>query len=621
MNLRSPWSVLSRCLLLPYRLLITSFRGICTGTPYSIPSSGSIRVKMRCGRKFLYAALGVSTVLAVGTIIAFCVFPGIFHKELMKQTTLEENTLLFNLWKDLPMPVYQKIYFFNITNQERYLKGLDAYPRFEEVGPYTYLSTWKKEEIVFGNGSVSYREVKTYHFDPDKSNGTEEDIVYSLSAPYASATNFMRTKGVIFQKLANAEFNFMYQTLIHKKTIAELTYKGYFDTILYTTQTFYKTPYHDSNFAWFYHKNNTDEGKFTVDTGKYDHSQVNIIKTWKGQTKLNYWKGDTCNVLNCTNGEVGPPLTEGQTKYTFFQPLACRTFTFEYEGDHNIFGTKVKRFQNTRRLFGNLKDNPDNYCYVKDEDLPTGVLDISACQFNAPVYLSFPHFYLADTSYLYKMDGLSPIEELHKSYVDVNPITGVTLRLAIRVQVNLRIHKMETFSHIQNMTSGIYPVFWVELGAEVGEELSDYLKKETELPQKIAYTILGICLVASLMGFLLSLVFLVRTRKRMWDEIQPLVGDTRNITYSSIVPIMEPIEGSSTRYSSVTKQVSHNISREESHISGIVDDPYVKTLSFQSSGRVDRSSKIEIPGSISPQIIMKKADSPSPKNFDLKRDV
>ncbi|GFR14321.1 scavenger receptor class B member 1 [Trichonephila clavata] len=617
MILLSPWSVLSRCLHLPDHLLISRFCGIGIGTPHSIPSLGSFRVKMYCCRKFLYAVLGFTAVLAVGTIIGFCVFPGIFHEELMKQTTLEENTLLFNLWKDLPIPVYQKIYFFNITNQERYLKGLDAYPRFEEVGPYTYLSKWKKEDIVFENGTVSYREVKSYYFNPEKSNGTEEDVVYSLSASYASATNYMRAKGVILQELANAEFNFLAQTLIHKKTIAELMFKGYFDKILFTNQKIYKTPYHDSKFAWFYHKNNTDEGTFTVDTGKYDHSQVNIIKTWKGQTKLNYWKGDTCNALNCTNAEVGPPVAEEQTTYTFFQPLACRTFTFEYEGDHTIFGTKVKRFQNTPRLFGNLKDNPDNHCYITDKDLPSGVLDISSCQFNSPVYLSFPHFYLADTSYLSKMDGLEPIEELHKSYVDVHPITGVTLRLAVRVQVNLRIHKMKTFSYIRNMSSGIYPVFWVELGAEIGEELSDYLKEKTEWPQKIAYSILGICLVVSLMSFLWVLVFLMRTRKRMWEEVQPLVGDRKNITYSSIVPT----EGSSSRYSSNSKEVSRNISREDSHISGIVDDPYVKTLKFQSSGRVERSSKIEIQGSISPQIIMKKADSPSPKNFDLKRDV
>lgn len=42
---------------------------------------------------------------------------------------------------------------------------------------------------------------------------------------------------------------------------------------------------------------------------------------------------------------------------------------------------------------------------------------------DAPVYLSFPHFYDADPSLLTNFDGLKPDKEKHETYFMIQPVS------------------------------------------------------------------------------------------------------------------------------------------------------------------------------------------------------
>ncbi|GBM52550.1 Scavenger receptor class B member 1, partial [Araneus ventricosus] len=199
-------------------------------------------------------------VIFIATVVILIAFPSIFKKELEKQTTLVNGTILFKLWKDLPIPIYQKFYFFNITNGEGFLNSSKDRLSVIEVGPYTYSSKWVKENIRHVNGTVSYQEVKTYHFEPDLSVGSEDDEIWTLNGPYATAGHIVGTKPTYMQDLANWLFKMLDQKLIVKKTIGELTFRGYKDELLSNSvvKDLFRTPYKDGHFAWFYHKNATD---------------------------------------------------------------------------------------------------------------------------------------------------------------------------------------------------------------------------------------------------------------------------------------------------------------------------------------------------------------------------
>ena len=43
--------------------------------------------------------------------------------------------------------------------------------------------------------------------------------------------------------------------------------------------------------------------------------------------------------------------------------------------------------------FANRTENPSNGCFDGGREWPSGVFNVSACRFKAPVFLSQPHFY------------------------------------------------------------------------------------------------------------------------------------------------------------------------------------------------------------------------------------
>lgn len=47
---------------------------------------------------------------------------------------------------------------------------------------------------------------------------------------------------------------------------------------------------------------------------------------------------------------------------------------------------------------------------------------MSSCRFGAPVFVSFPHYYLADQYYINQVEGLSPDKALHEFHVDLEPV-------------------------------------------------------------------------------------------------------------------------------------------------------------------------------------------------------
>lgn len=61
-----------------------------------------------------------------------------------------------------------------------------------------------------------------------------------------------------------------------------------------------------------------------------------------------------------------------------------------------------------------------------EECEPSGVRSISKCRFGAPAFVSFPHFYNADPSYISNIIGLNPSRDLHEFYIAVEPVSCTT---------------------------------------------------------------------------------------------------------------------------------------------------------------------------------------------------
>lgn len=46
---------------------------------------------------------------------------------------------------------------------------------------------------------------------------------------------------------------------------------------------------------------------------------------------------------------------------------------------------------------------------------------------DAPVYLSFPHFYKADPKLLEDVEGLSPDQEKHETFLKIQPVSTIMI--------------------------------------------------------------------------------------------------------------------------------------------------------------------------------------------------
>ncbi|KAG6457055.1 hypothetical protein O3G_MSEX010083 [Manduca sexta] len=139
----------------------------------------------------------------------------------------------------------------------------------------------------------------------------------------------------------------------------------------------------------------------------------------------------------------------------------------QYRKDVYKDGIQAGLYTPPESTFECADKNPDNKCYCQGESCPPrGLQNISPCQYNAPVYLSYPHFYDADPSLLAPFEGLNPDKQKHESYFLIQPKIGVPLEGFVRVQLNMKVDKAPNvyINSIDKFPNIIFPVMWLEEG-------------------------------------------------------------------------------------------------------------------------------------------------------------
>jgi len=97
--------------------------------------------------------------------------------------------------------------------------------------------------------------------------------------------------------------------------------------------------------------------------------------------------------------------------------------TLDFTDEVKNEGVASHRFTATERVFANATENPDNWCFCPEGYCnPSGVGNASTCRFNSPIFVSFPHYYLADPYYSNFVTGLKPQKDLHEFHIDLEPV-------------------------------------------------------------------------------------------------------------------------------------------------------------------------------------------------------
>lgn len=197
-------------------------------------------------------------------------------------------------------------------------------------------------------------------------------------------------------------------------------------------------------FGWFALRNSSAafDGRFKMFTGKDDIKNLGIVKSWNGKIELGHMTGE-CDKIKGTTGELWPPFNKKQkADATMFIPDVCRSMALKYDGTFKKHDIKGWKWIGDDSLFDNGHKYPETacFCMAHEEDcpnIPPGIFNTSKCQFGSPSFASFPHFYLANETYLEGIEGLSPDKDKHEMYIALEPEFGLPLEIRARLQINL----------------------------------------------------------------------------------------------------------------------------------------------------------------------------------------
>ncbi|XP_036385481.1 lysosome membrane protein 2-like [Megalops cyprinoides] len=492
--------------------------------------------------------------LIVGiALIVAQVFQTLIHNRLKKEITLTEGSRVFETWKNPPPPVYMQYFFFNVTNPKVFLAGGRA--SVTQMGPYTYREYRPRENVTFvDNGTkVSAYTPKSFVFEPEMSVGDPEvDLVTTVNIPALAVMN--KVKGSFFMgTMVSMWMNSIGVGVFMTRPVHELLW-GFKDPLL--TRIHPMKPEIEEYFGLMYKKNGTSDGEFVFHTGEQNYMDYGKIHTWRGESQTQYWATNLTNMINGTDGSVFHPLLSKEEQLYVFSPDLCRSIYMKFVKDVEIKGIPAYRFAPPRSVLASREENPANagFCLPGDQCLGTGVLRVSVCRKGAPVVVSFPHFYQGDEKYIKGVAGLSPNQEDHETFLDINPTTGVPIRASKRAQINILVNRISGFPQTKSINETVFPIVFVNETVVIDD--ASAAKMRTLLLMVMLVSNLPLLIVG--MGVILLIVLIVliyksRQKKttakedtaytQVSDKAEELADDPSNQYKNGSYIVMTPVEG------------------------------------------------------------------------------
>ncbi|XP_029024819.1 lysosome membrane protein 2c [Betta splendens] len=459
----------------------------------------------------IYSIVVISLLLLISGIalVLAKVFQHFLQSEVKKEVVLKNGTESFEAWEDPPAPIYMQFYFFNLTNPLEVLDG--ERPAVVEIGPYTYREYRPMDQVNFqDNGTkVAAVNTKTYIFQRNMSHGPESDLIRTVNIPAVTVMERFKDHSFI-ARLISDYMRGTGEGLFTTHTVGELLW-GYEDGLLKALKVL--NPDLDDVFGLFYKSNASNDGEYVFFTGQQDYMDFARVDTWNSQSSLTWWTTDECNMINGTNGaSFHPIIKKDETLYIFSSDL-CRSLYAQYEGDVTVKGIPGYRFVPPSKVFANATVNPANegFCVPAGNCLGSGVLNVSTCKQGAPIIMSSPHFYQADEKFVQDVFGMKPNKEKHETSIDINPFTGIVLRAAKRLQVNVYVEKIPTFSQTGDVRTVVLPVVYLNESALIDDASAKKLKvivTKKSVVENIPFMMIGVSIILGII-----FMFLICQRK------------------------------------------------------------------------------------------------------------
>uniref|UniRef100_A0A7N5P8R4 Scavenger receptor class B member 1 n=1 Tax=Ailuropoda melanoleuca TaxID=9646 RepID=A0A7N5P8R4_AILME len=439
------------------------------------------------------AVLGFTGLLcAVLGAVMIVLVPTLIKQQVLKNVRIDPSSLSFNMWKEIPVPFYLSVYFFDIVNPDAILLG--EKPQVQERGPYVYREFRHKSNITFNdNDTVSFLEYRSFQFQPDKSHGLESDYIVMPNILVLAAAMMMENKPMSLKLIMTLAFSTLGERAFMNRTVGEIMW-GYEDPLIHLINKYLPNMFpFKGKFGLFAELNNSDSGLFTVFTGVKDFSRIHLVDKWNGLSKVSFWHSDQCNMINGTSGQMWAPFMTPETSLEFYSPEACRPVV---RGPKH---TRMLAFVLLSQLmegFG-LTFLGVNFSHRGARVSPCShslaSIPQSGCwerrnKADAPLFLSHPHFYNADPVLAEAVLGLHPNQEEHSLFLDIHPVTGIPMNCSVKLQLSLYIKAIRGIGQTGKIQPVVLPLVWFEeSGAMEGKPLQTFYTQLVLMPSVLHY--------------------------------------------------------------------------------------------------------------------------------------
>ncbi|XP_055375827.1 uncharacterized protein LOC129608368 [Condylostylus longicornis] len=480
---------------------------------------------------------GTGTFLLILGLIIGLIWPPLSEKILNQQLELRNGSMNYHNWIETPIPMYFDLYLFNWTNPHE-LAEPGFKPKFTEYGPLVFTEKHTRVDVDWNkNNTVSYYQVREWHFMPELSNGTLKEPITHANVITATVAHLMRNQSKLVKKAINYLLNHKGGDLTWTKPAGEWLFDGFDDKLLTFLKKF-NSPAIDipfEKFGWLVDRNmsKTYDGRYGMFTGTDEINKLGYLTEWNYSNKTKFYEG-TCAMVNGTSGELWPPSIDTNSFVSVFASDICRSIDIYPQDSYTLHGVTGTIWKATNRTLDNGQIDPNNVCFCPDGDPnkcpKSGVIDVSKCRWNAPVSFSFPHFYLADPSYVEAVEGIKPEKEKHEFYMALEPTAGIPISVSAKFQINMKLQRdeeIDIYKHVQEDVE--MPMFWFAQRAELDEDTASKAKLALALPiigVAVGYSVAGVGAIIIIVGITLSI--LKKWGGSYHDDRQPLNDEFGN---------------------------------------------------------------------------------------------
>lgn len=309
-------------------------------------------------KRLLVAGLFVTgLIVCVITLVCILLLPTFVSNQISKRLVLKNNSMLLERWSKPNVPMYFKVWLFDVKNAQEVIEKRGTKPQVREVGPFVFHLKRQKDIVSFAGDNLYYTERKLYHFSPELSccaiNTTVTVPNIPLVAVVDRALSYnLPLVGRFIPRLINRAIQSLREQLFVRRQVRELLFDGYDVELLRMVSRvgslvgIQQTT--SQRFAILKGRNDSwrpeQDGVWAINTGARDRSQFGRVSSWNSYRQLPFWASPGCNKINGSDGTLfPPPIKSSEPLYIFNQEL-CRTVNLVYDRPSDIRSIAAYRF-------------------------------------------------------------------------------------------------------------------------------------------------------------------------------------------------------------------------------------------------------------------------------------